>query len=134
MSEEVEVTYKLHSKDLECCICYDVITTPIIQCLSGGSYFVCSTCLVKSNKHCPICRSSKLFHNIQLERNIKGQMIPCQYKDCPRLLFSKWAKDEHEENCLYKMSKCPCSDEHISIRTMANHYKRDCTVLTVDSD
>lgn len=131
MNEEINVIYKLHSKDLECCICYDVITTPIIQCLSGSNHFVCSTCLVKSNKHCPQCRSSKLFHNIQLERNVKSQMIQCEHQDCPRLLL-KWAREEHEENCLYKMSKCLCCDEHISIRTMANHFKTECNAYWID--
>lgn len=56
----IQITYELQKSELECYICYDDISPPIIQC-SSGNHFVCHSCKQKIHSKCPICRTSKLF-------------------------------------------------------------------------
>jgi hypothetical protein len=62
--EEINISYQITRKELECCICMNDIVTPLNQC-SSGNHFVCSDCKkrLKNNK-CPICRTSVLFHTL----------------------------------------------------------------------
>ncbi len=42
-------------------------TSLLIQC-STGNHFVCESCRVQMKRNCPVCRTSKLFHNQFLEK------------------------------------------------------------------
>jgi len=85
----IQITYELQKSDLQCCICYDDISPPIIQC-SSGNYFVCHSCKQKINSKCPICRTSKLFHNQLLEKRLSSYFEPCGYSKCNKKVF-KWS-------------------------------------------
>ena len=89
----IQVTYNLEREDLICSICYDTVSTPLIQC-QNANHFVCFGCIIKCNRNCPQCRTSKVFHNKQLEKHIKDQMVNCSNEACPKLLFD-WAVQEH---------------------------------------
>ena len=71
----IQITYELQKSELECCICYDDISPPIIQC-STGNHFVCHPCKQKINR---ICRTSKLFHNQLFEKQLSSYFEPCGY-------------------------------------------------------
>ena len=40
---QIQVNYKLDEQQMKCPICYDTITTPLLQCLNAP-HFVCLTC------------------------------------------------------------------------------------------
>jgi hypothetical protein len=106
--KRIQVTYNLERDDLICSICYDTVSTS-----------VCFSCIMKCKRSCPQCRTSKLFHNKQLEKHIKDQMVNCSYEGCQKMLF-KWAVQEHIEMCSYKCKFC---DEFISMQSLNKHIK-----------
>ena len=122
----IQVTYNLERDDLICSICYDTVSTPLIQC-QNANHFVCFGCIMKCKRSCPQCRTSKVFHNKQLEKHIKDQMVNCSYEGCQKMLF-QWAVQEHIEMCPYKQYKCKFCDEFISMQSLNKHIKTTCTV------
>ena len=72
----IQINYNLERNDLNCLICYETVTTPLLQC-PYSHHFVCYTCFTKSKRNCPVCITSKLYHNKLLEKSIKDQMVPC---------------------------------------------------------
>ena len=79
----IQITYEFQKSELECCICYDDISPPIIQC-SSGNHSVCDSCKQKIHSKCPICRTSKLFHNQLLEKQLSSCFEPCGYSKCDK--------------------------------------------------
>ena len=119
--KEIQVQYKLDEDQMKCPICYNTITTPLLQCLNAP-HFVCLTCVKKSRRKaiCPLCRTARLYHNKFLEKTVKDQMIACPNVGCPRILFT-WDV-EHVEECPYKPMDCQFCDEKVSKATMKEHY------------
>src|SRR4051812_34388787 len=109
----IQVSYNLEREDLICSICHDTVYTPLIQC-QNANHFVCFGCIAKCKRNCPQCRTSKVFHNKQLEKHIKDQMVNCCNEGCPSVLFD-WALQEHLELCPYKQYKCTICDEQVSM-------------------
>jgi hypothetical protein len=88
----IQISYSLESEDLSCSICYDTVNTP---------YFVCIECIAKCKRTCPICITSKVFHNKLLEKHIKHQMVSCSNQDCPVMVF-EWSQQDHLMKCPFK--------------------------------
>ena len=85
------VNYELSQNDLQCCICLQDLTFPLIQC-STGNHFVCDICRKKTTRNCPVCRTSKLYHNEFLERHLQNQVTECKNKLCKLKMF-EWTVD-----------------------------------------
>ena len=128
--ETVQVRYEIEKQDLNCLICFNIITTPLIHC-SNSNHFVCLTCLSLSRKICPICRSSRLFHDSFLERTLKEQMTECPNNGCQRFLF-EWGQDQHLSECPYSTNDCDHCGQPISKATSIKHYKNDCSLPWID--
>lgn len=82
---------------------------------------------MKCKRNCPVCRTSKVFHNKQLEKHIKDQMVNCSNEGCPRMLFD-WAIQEHLAMCPYNQYKCTFCDEFVSMQSLNKHIKSTCSV------
>ena len=128
--ETIQVRYEIEKQDLNCLICLNIMTTPLIHC-SNSSHFVCLTCLSLSRKVCPICRSSRLFHDSFLEQTLKGQMSECSNEGCQRLLF-KWGIEQHVSECPYSTNECGHCSQPISKATSIKHYKDKCLLRWID--
>ena len=124
----VKVSYSLTKKDLECCICYDVIyNLPLIQC-STGNHFVCRKCRVKTNGDCPICCTSPLLENKLLSKNIKKHTIKCPNVGCNEQIIH-WGKSIHQEHCTYVKSSCFLCNIQVDMAYLSDHLKTDCDSL-----
>ena len=122
----IQVNYNLERDDLIFSICYDTITTPLIQC-QNANHFECFECIIKCKRNCPQCRTSKVFHNKQLEKLVKDQMVKCSNEGCPKMLFD-WVIQEHLEVCPYQKYKCTFCDDEVSVQSLNKHFKTTCTV------
>ena len=127
----IHVNYDIERNDLICSICYETVTTPLIQC-SNANHFVCFDCIIiNRNRNCPQCRTSKVFHNRLLEKYIKEQMVPCTNDGCLKTLFD-WAVQEHDKICPFKQYKCNFCNDQISMESLNKHIKTGCKVDWVD--
>ena len=97
--EVISVACDLERNDLNCMICQETVTTPLIHCMNGY-HFCCLQCASQYKKTCPQCRSGKMYHSKILERLIKPQMIECIHEGCSKYLF-KWANGGHEMECSF---------------------------------
>lgn len=98
-------------KIIQCPICLDTMTKPIIQCKIGHS--MCGDC-VNSNSivKCPQCRKPlSTTRNYQLEQIIENMdkclRVSCFYtpKGC-KFQMSPKEKDDHESECRYRDFNC----------------------------
>ena len=126
----IQVRYEIEKQDLNCVICFNIMTTPLIHC-SNSNHFVCLTCLSLSRKVCPVCRSSRLFHDSFLERTLKEQMSKCSNEGCQRVLFD-WGIEQHLTDCPYSTTDCKHCSQTISKATSMKHYKKDCSLRWID--
>jgi len=120
----IQITYELQKSELECCICYDDISPPIIQC-SSGNHFVCHPCKQKINSKCPICRTSKLFHNQLLEKQLTSYFEPCGYSKCNKRVF-KWSVEQHSKSCYYQPAKCFHCNCLVELNELKSHLRLEC--------
>ncbi len=73
------------------------------------------TCMLKYSRNCPMCKVSRVYHNVLLEKQLKNQMVKCGNEGCKRQLF-QWSKDEHQSECPHTKTPCPCCGEEITMR------------------
>lgn len=113
-------------ESLECLICRDFYTPPILLCPYGHS--ICSVCATKAKK-CPQCRSALNKHsrNKVLEGILEQVSIPCKFKGCTAVttLFSR---QEHYKSCifnsLFNCIECCNTEEDLVSHLIAVHeYK-----------
>ena len=113
----ITVCYELQQQDLQCCVCFEDMAPPLIQC-STGNHFVCESCRVQMKRNCPVCRTSKLFHNQFLEKSIT--FTKCDY--CPRRLFS-WSIESHQKQCIYQPSECFSCKKTLNLSELKHHIR-----------
>ena len=128
----IQIQYNLERDDFKCLICYETVTTPFLQC-QYSHHFVCFNCCSKSKRNCPVCITSKLYHNKLMEKSIKDQMVPCPSEECPAMMFN-WSIDELLHNCKYKKYKCDYCDDLISMESLDDHLINDCSVEWISSN
>ncbi|KAJ3322695.1 hypothetical protein HDV06_002746 [Boothiomyces sp. JEL0866] len=87
--------------------------------------------MLKYSRDCPMCKVSRVYHNLLLEKQLKNQMVKCGNEGCKRQLF-QWSKDEHQSECPYTKASCPCCGEEITMKSMNNHLKTGCKILWVE--
>jgi Seven in absentia protein family len=83
---------------LECPVCAQFFTPPILECMSGHS--ICGKCSLKVN-NCPECRLHILpSRNWSLERIISSIEIKCRFQGCDsKILLSRL--QIHEKSCKF---------------------------------
>ena len=97
----------------ECCVCYDIISPPILQC--PNAHVFCQTCLNKFEPPytCPTCREPlppKPIRNLPMEKIAAslGLPFPCKYKICGcRSSSTLTEKTLHESLCEFRPFNCP---------------------------
>lgn len=98
-------------KILQCPVCLDTMTRPIIQCQVGHS--MCGNCITANSlKLCPQCRKPlSNTRNYQLEQLIENMdkclRVQCFYapRGC-KFQISPKEKDDHELECRYRNFRC----------------------------
>jgi hypothetical protein len=124
---EITVSFKLNEDDLKCVICYETDSTPLIHCYNGFHF----VCMMKYSRNCPMCKVSRVYHNVLFEKQLKNQMVKCGNEGCKRQLF-QWSKDEHQSECPHTKTPCPCCGEEITMKSMNKHFKTGCKILWAD--
>ena len=94
-----------------------VMSPPLIQC-STGNHFVCESCRNQMKRNCPVCRTSKLFHNQFLEKSLF--FTKCDY--CPRRLFP-WSIESHHQQCIYQPSECFSCKKTLNLSELKHHIR-----------
>ncbi|KAL1207002.1 E3 ubiquitin-protein ligase SINA-like 2 [Cardamine amara subsp. amara] len=93
----------LDLEDLDCPICTDVLTSPILQCDNG--HLACSPCCNKLRNKCP-ARALTIghFRCRAMERVIKGVIVECPNAKfgCTQK-FSYGKQITHEKECSYSL-------------------------------
>jgi hypothetical protein len=128
--KQMNVTFLIEPEDTKCPVCLSTVTTPLIQC-QNGKHFICLDCIKKCPKKCcPQC-SSRVFHNIFIERVIKDQLVVCLNEKCEVLSFP-WAIDEHKRECNFNESRCHYCIEQVSKVNRAQHFQSNCNLLWIN--
>ena len=99
---QINISYSLSEKDLECAICYNPIQPRIYSCTNCFTLYLCEECYNKSTK-CPSCRNKTLYHHKQLEQLI--QWDKCTNTNCPVQLLP-WGLACHLDCCEYQPIPC----------------------------
>ena len=115
------LTTKITKEDLVCCVCFELIEFPLIQC-TRANQFICLICVERMNKmKCPCCRSNILFYNTLIEQSLMNVMTDCVNDECEIKVFP-WMVDKH-------LIKCPHSDYHCtkmtSLSNLVDHLKSE---------
>ncbi|CAF3036169.1 unnamed protein product [Rotaria sp. Silwood2] len=97
------------SSILSCCICLDLSTLPIFQCING--HLMCASCfnhlladckLKDEQTTCPNCRceisKSNCTRNLAVEKTISELPIQCDY--CLQIFLRSEIKTHQSQNCL----------------------------------
>lgn len=95
-------------RELECPICHEYMSPPIMICASGHS--ICSDCKSKLNK-CPTCSSEYgNTRNYALESMLNLVHLPCRndMNGC-EFVGNFAAIQEHKADCKYAEFECPLS-------------------------
>lgn len=90
---------------LECPVCFDYFSVPILQCKNGHSF--CSECS-RNSLNCPLCRCEmpQAYRNITLERILDSIELHCRFPECHEKLTLATRK-QHLEECTHNPSvKC----------------------------
>ncbi|XP_073973656.1 uncharacterized protein isoform X2 [Rhodnius prolixus] len=89
---------------LECPVCFDYVSSPMVQCYEG--HLVCNKCRIRLN-HCPECRGP--FSTIRpraVEKIASFLEYPCSYEGCIHLVSpSNWIM--HAKSCSFRNFVCP---------------------------
>ncbi|RZB39071.1 Sina domain containing protein, partial [Asbolus verrucosus] len=91
---------------LECPVCFDYITPPIYQCVTGHS--ICSECKGQVAE-CPTCKEEiKNTQNFTLEKMAYFLTYPCRFTEYGCDFASKPGKiKQHQKYCLHGPHYCP---------------------------
>ncbi|PSN36803.1 hypothetical protein C0J52_19388 [Blattella germanica] len=92
-------------KVLECPVCLEITTPPILQCEQG--HHVCSNCWEKVPS-CPLCKRRKSkSRNYVAEALVEKFPLPCRYRvDGCMTTVSLTEKRNHEDLCAYRTCLC----------------------------
>ena len=120
----ISIQYDLSKEDLICSVCLDEITFPVIQC-TNGNHFVCLTCFRELHRKCPVCRTSRLFHNKFLQTKLEPSMVSCSNQNCDKKVLP-WSKESHLAICKYTKVNCFLCDKLVSLDSFIEHLKTDC--------
>ncbi|CAF3942954.1 unnamed protein product [Rotaria sp. Silwood2] len=106
------------SSILSCCICLDLSTLPIFQCING--HLMCASCfnhlladckLKDEQTTCPNCRceisKSNCTRNLAVEKTISELPIQCDY--CLQIFLRSEIKTHQSQNCLDRPTVCDYS-------------------------
>jgi len=114
------------TETLECPICYDYFTSPVILCPNGHS--ICNICGTTS-KTCPVCRAqlSKTSRNIVLEKMLEQISVPCKFQGCQEVITLA-SRSAHYKVCPYNnftlCIECGSSEEDLVRHLISQHdYK-----------
>lgn len=89
---------------LECPVCFDYVSSPMVQCYEG--HLVCNKCRMRLN-HCPECRGP--FSTIRpraVEKIASFLEYPCSYEGCMQLV-SPANRIMHAKSCSFRSFVCP---------------------------
>jgi hypothetical protein len=96
-------------KALECPVCLDIVTSPVLQCQRG--HHVCNNCW-KRVFSCPLCKcNSSETRNYVAEAMIEKLLLPCKYRvdGCSETMLQV-EKAAHEKACLFRSYTCLVDD------------------------
>lgn len=111
-------------KILECPVCLEIITSPVLQCERG--HHICNHCW-KRVISCPLCKCFKSkTRNYVAEAMIEKLLLPCKYRvdGCSETMHQV-DKAMHEKTCLFRACTClvdDCNRAH-SFKDMMVHLK-----------
>jgi hypothetical protein len=73
-------------QQMECPVCFQTSTPPIMQCVEG--HVLCLTCCAKLKAACPMCKAAVSCRNRALENMCEGQLFPCAHAaaGCTKLM------------------------------------------------
>ncbi|KAI9190347.1 E3 ubiquitin-protein ligase traf7 [Blastocladiella emersonii ATCC 22665] len=109
--DEVKFVSEL-SMSLQCPICYEVCTEPVITHVCHHSF--CASCIAKSLEHepyCPLCRrrlrAEDLHPNLALAGLISELPVFCKFKrfGCPAVVRYD-SREHHSRECGFAPAKC----------------------------
>ena len=101
-SDSVKVLRKLN-EFLTCPICYDNITSNILQCKNGHVF--CETCTKKMDA-CGFCKYPISTRNLILEQLLSKHNVSCSHHNCSFICKHELIKN-HEKTCEYRPHICP---------------------------
>nr|CAD7429547.1 unnamed protein product [Timema monikensis] len=95
---------------LECPICFNFMSAPILQCVNG--HIICAACKPRLPQ-CPICRSEFLETRNKLAECLAENLLhPCINSDegcCVKVQLKKMA--QHNSSCPFRIYDCiPCKN------------------------
>lgn len=87
------------SRSLECPICLDFYSPPILLCSNGHS--ICSVCVLHPNL-CPVCQGviNRNTQNKALELVLKQVFLPCTFSGCTAKV-DIFSRNEHFLSCIH---------------------------------
>jgi len=94
--EALEFNSNINST-LECPICMNYLSPPVIQCCNGHS--ICGKCSSMTEK-CPECRIklNQANRNLTLEKILEGIQLKCQFEEC-QVVTSLAKRSQHMDEC-----------------------------------
>ncbi|RZC38978.1 Sina, MreB Mbl, and/or zf-C3HC4 2 domain containing protein, partial [Asbolus verrucosus] len=135
-----KVNYDLMT-ELECPVCFEYITPPIYQCVTGHS--ICADCKRQISK-CPTCKAEiKNTQNFTLEKMAYLLMYPCRFAEYGCDFTAKPMEiRKHEKYCICGPHFCPLKDyencywkdsgKQISSHVMSSHYNYVLEINTIN--
>jgi len=109
-------------QELECPICFNTCTAPILTCENG--HIICKECR-KNVSSCPSCR--KPFNgtrNLFAENFISTYSQPCHFKQdgCDFLRWKGENMKPHEANCMFRPINCiVCGETDLPYKSLISH-------------
>jgi hypothetical protein len=122
-------------KILECPVCLEIITSPVLQC--EGGHHVCNNCW-KQVTSCPLCKQRRSrTRNYAVEAMVEKIPLPCKYRmdGCSKTMCQR-DKASHENTCRFRTYIClvdDCNEAH-SLRGMPFHLKTSHSHVITEND
>ncbi|PNF40956.1 hypothetical protein B7P43_G08856 [Cryptotermes secundus] len=114
-------------KILECPVCLEIVTSPVLQCERG--HHVCDNCW-KRVSLCPLCKQRRSrTRNYPVEAMVERIPLPCKYRvnGCSKMMCQR-DKAAHENTCRFRTYIClvdNCNEAHtlngMRFHLMASH-------------
>jgi len=109
---------------LECPVCLEIVTSPVLQCERG--HHVCNDCWTQVTS-CPLCKRPRSgARNYVAEAVLEKLLLPCKYRTdgCVEVM-SQVDRAAHEKTCLFRTFTCLVDDcdQAYSVSEMVQHLK-----------
>ncbi|KAK7319334.1 hypothetical protein RJT34_04053 [Clitoria ternatea] len=109
---------------LDCCICYEPLSSPVFQCENG--HIACSSCCARLRNKCPMCLMPIGYNRCRaIEKVLESIKMSCLNANygCKEM-FSYSKKNDHEKECIYIPCSCPHSgcDFVASSKELSLHF------------